>query len=618
MSSHTAQPRNPIFVAPLFSGRLEQVWQHWQRYGQVGWFLLCVFGHLLWWDGLLTLPILHWLGRAPEERWGRLAQQFCRLAMQQGGLLVKVGQFLSLRIDLFPLSVTQALAALQDRLSPAPLPAIVQALESDLGCPVSELFRYFAPEPVASASVAQVHVAQLYSGEQVVVKVLRPGIPERFSMDLLAFRWLVAACNLLPWVRRSFDLVQLLTEFTLVTRNELDFRNEGRNCERFAQAFQNNAEVHIPKIYWSHSGVHTLTMENVAYLKLSDIAAIEATGIQINQVAERLAQLILRQIFVIHFVHADPHPGNIFIKPLPHPLEGRPHFFPGEMVPYRPGRAFQIVFIDFGMAVEIPPQERAWLRDFIIGLGLRDPVQIVQAYVNGGLLRPGVERERVELFTADLLDGFQDLLVGLMPDPHDPKTRSFRQKHGDMMGRDYPFQIPMNLLFMYRALGTVGGVVKRLDGSFDLSRAAAPFATQLVVEAWQQDLQGRMQALGELGQLLVTTPMRLDQVLLQVQKAFQMPELLQQQLQRPLRDLKIKTELAPTDRAAFQELTGSVRRLQRSMTVMGILVVVLLWLVSQHGFDLPTFIRHQTGQVSGQAVILSFVVLLWNVLRRRP
>ena len=127
-----------------------------------------------------------------------------------------------------------------------------------------------------------------------------------------------------------------------------------------------------------------------------------------------------------------------------------------------------------------------------------------------------------------------------------------------------------------------------------------------------------MQALGELGQLLVTTPMRLDQVLLQAQKVFQMPELLQQQLQRPLRDLKIKTELAPTDRAAFQELTGSVRRLQRSMTVMGILVVVLLWLVSQHGFDLPSFIRHQTGQLSGQAVILSFVVLLWNVLRRRP
>jgi len=151
VSSHTAQPRNPIFVAPLFSERLEQVWQHWQRYGHVGWFLLCVFGHLLWWDGLLTLPILRWLGRAPEERWARLAQQFCRLAMQQGGLLVKVGQFLSLRIDLFPLSVTQTLAALQDRLSPTPLPAIVQVLESDLGCPVSELFRYFAPEPVASA-----------------------------------------------------------------------------------------------------------------------------------------------------------------------------------------------------------------------------------------------------------------------------------------------------------------------------------------------------------------------------------------------------------------------------------------------------------------------------------
>jgi predicted unusual protein kinase regulating ubiquinone biosynthesis (AarF/ABC1/UbiB family) len=618
MSSHTAQSRNPIFVAPTFRQRLEQMWRHWQRYSHVGWFLLRVFGHLLWWDGLLTLPILRWLGRAPKERWVRLAHQYCRLAMQQGGLLVKVGQFLSLRIDLLPMTVTQELAALQDRLSPAPFAMIAQALESDLGSPLADLFRYFAPEPVASASVAQVHLAQLHSGEQVVVKILRPGTPEQFSMDLLAFRWLVAACNLLPWVRRSFDLVQLLAEFTLVTRNELDFRNEGQNCEHFAQAFQNSAEVHIPKIYWSHSGVHTLTMENVAYLKLSDIAAIEATGINVNQVAERLAQLILRQIFVIHFVHADPHPGNIFIKPLPHPLEGRAQFLPGETVPYRPGRAFQIVFIDFGMAVEIPPQERAWLRDFIIGLGLRDPAQIVQSYVKGGLLRPGIDLERVEVFTADLLDGFQDMLVGLMPDPHDAKTRNFMQKHSDMMGSGYPFQIPMNLLFMYRALGTVGGVVKRLDGTFDLSRAAAPFATQLVVEEWQQDLQGRLQALGALGQLLVTTPMRLDQVFLQAQKAFQIPEMLQQQLRRPLRDLKIKTELTPTDRAAFQQLAGSVQRLQRAMTVMGVLVVVMLWLVSQHGFDIPNFIRQQTEQVSGQAVILSFMIFLWNMLRKRP
>ena len=599
--------------------RMSFRWQApaWRRHGSVGWFLFKLFCHLLWWDGLCTLPLLRQFRPAAPVRWVGLAQGYCALAMREGGLLVKVGQFLSLRNDLFPTVVTQALATLQDRMKPAPFAAIVAAIENDLARPLPDLFREFTPQPVASASVAQVHLARLYSGEQVAVKILRPGTPEQFEMDLATFGWLVMILNLVPPLRRTFNLTQLLAEFTLVTRNELNLQQEGRNAERFAQACRDQADVYIPKVYWSHSGARTLTMENVGYLKLSDVAAIEATGIKIQQVATSLAQLILQQIFVTHFVHADPHPGNVFIKPLPHPLEGKDKFLPGEAVAYRAERRFQIVLIDFGMAVEIPPKERAWLRDFVIGLGLRDERRIVQAYIKGGVLRPGMNVERMEAYTAALLDGFQDLLVGLMPDPDDPKTQRFLQQHGDLLVKEYPFQIPMNLLFMYRALGTVGGVVKRLDPTFDLSSAAAPFAVQLFVEEWQQDVQSRWQAIGTLGQLLVTSPMRLDQLFLQAQKAFQMPELVNQQLLRPLRGLTVKTELTPTDRDTFQTLSGSVRRLNRSLALMGALVVALFWYVVLQRTELVAIIIQQAEHFGGPALALSFTLVWWNWLRGR-
>lgn len=607
-------------------GRLPPPWRQpnrgnlypWQRYIQIGSFLLAILFHLLWWDGICSLPVLRWMRPSPQGRWTRLAKRYCVFAMEQGGLLVKAGQFLSLRSDLFPSSVTQELATLQDEMQPAPFADITQALETDLARPLHELFLQFSAHPMASASVAQVHRAQLFSGEQVVVKILRPGTPNQFEMDLSAFRWLVGALNLIPWMRRSFDLTQLLEEFTFVTRNELNLRIEGRNAEHFAQVSRGNEDVYIPKVYWSHSGAHTLTMENVGYLKLNDVVAIQATGIHIEKVADKLAQLILQQIFVFHFVHADPHPGNIFIKPLPVPQESRKAFLPGESVPYSPNRPFQIVFIDFGMAVEIPPQARPWLREFVIGLGLRDARRIVQAYLDGGLLRPGVDIEQVELFTADLLNGFQDLLVGLMPDPKDAKTRIFMEKHGDMMGKDYPFQIPMDLLFMYRALATVGGVVKRLDPTFDLSSAAAPFAIQLFVEELQDNLQSRLQSMTTLGQLLLASPMRLDQVLYQAHKMLQMPDIVHQQIMRPLRDLTIKTELTREDRHTFQKLEGSVQRLNRSMAVMGTVVVAVLWYVGLQSSDIMTVIAQQAERFGGPALALSFTIYLWSALRGRP
>lgn len=549
----------------------------WRRYGRLSWFLAKTIVKLAWWDILFNRPLLGWLRAPPGPRWRGIASEFRVRAIETGGVLVKLGQFLSLRFDLLPPEVTQELAALQDRMPALPLEVIVLAIEADLDRPLQECFAWIAPEPIGSASLAQVHLARLHSGERVVVKVLRPGTRAQAELDLRVIALLIRGLKRFRRLRREIDLDRLLEEFDSVTRRELNLIAEGKNAERFARDFADDPQVYVPKVYWEYSGQHTLTLENVSYLRLNDRAAIEAAGIDPTQVAHELAQIFLRQIFMTYFIHADPHPGNLFVKPLPHPAETRVHSFaPGERVPYRANRSFQIVLIDFGMAIEIPPKQRAWLRDFAIGLGTRNARRIVQSYAAGGVLRSGADPQRVEQMTAALLEHAQDLLVGIMPDLQQPEIRHFFAEYEDLV-HNYPFQMHMDLLFMYRALGVVSSVVKRLDPDFDLSAAATPMATQLIVQTWQRDWRARWQALTTLGQLLATPPLQLDQVIDQTQKIFN-TSVDFQYLVAPFRPTRTApTERFVEDRQHIQRLERSVKRLTWLMVVICLLLAGMIW-----------------------------------------
>lgn len=569
-------------VGRIAAGRTPQIQaaptvHRWRRYARLSWFIAKTLLHLLWWDVLLNRPVLAWWRTLPQPRWRRIAGAFRTLASETGGVLVKLGQFLSLRFDLLPAEVTTELASLRDQMPAAPLPAIVAALEADLGRPLAELFAWFAPQPVASASLGQVHLARLHSGEQVVVKVLRPGVRAQVEMDLRAIKLLRHGLGLAGLARPGSDVDRLLAEFASVTRRELDLANEGQNAERFARDFADDGRLYLPKVYWQYSGASTLTMENVSYIKLDNIAALEDAGIDSTQVAHELARVMLQQIFITHFLHADPHPGNLFVKPLPHPDEARTlGFAPNEPVPYFPGRPFQLVLIDCGMAVEIPERARLWLRDFVIGLGLRDARRIVQSYVSGGLLRPGVDPARVEQLTATLLDHFQGMLIGLMPDLQQDETRQFFAEYHDLV-EHYPFRIPLDLLFMYRSLGIVGALVKALDPDFDLSRAAAPFARQLVWQEYQKNWRHWVQTVMNLGQTLVTPPVQLDQVLSQAQALFALPAPLAGMLNPPTYNRAVPAGQQADAYPALQRLDHTVRRLGWIGVAVCLLMASGLW-----------------------------------------
>ncbi|MBV7337422.1 hypothetical protein KFU94_56160 [Chloroflexi bacterium TSY] len=585
------------------------------RYGRLGWFVVSLILHILWGDWLSNLPILRRIRHStPVAIWQQLAHRYRILAYKEGGLLIKVGQFLSLRVDLLPQSVREELALLQDQVPADPWPAIRQHMEADLNQPLDQLFVWISPQAMASASVAQVHSAQLHTGERVVVKVIRPQVPGQFAVDLKFFALLARCLNLIPMMRRSFNLPQLLEEFTKVTNRELDLVEEGKNAERFASDFAAEPRIYIPEIYWQYSGAYTLTMEDVGYLSLNNLAAIEAAGINRKQIAQQLAEAIVKQIFVYHFVHADPHPGNIFIKPLPHQQENRTSFLPGEPVPYVPNRPYQIVLIDFGMAIPIPPEAQTWLKEFIIGLGLRDASRIIRAYEQGGLLQPEADVAKVEAMTKDLLNGFQDILVGIMPDPKNERTKLFFEKHGDLMSSNYPFKIPMDLLFMYRAMSTIALVVKQVDPEFELTTAVAPLAIRLLLREWQTAVQECIQNFTTLGQLLITHPMKVDQMLSQAQRAFQVPEVFQQLLM-PQHNHVTRTKMDLKDRQTLQHLEVSIRRLNRTMVAFGIIAAGLLWYVGLQRADLWVLLEGAADRYGVLAMALSLTFFLWSSIR---
>ncbi|HEX5718926.1 MAG TPA: AarF/UbiB family protein, partial [Thermoanaerobaculia bacterium] len=326
-----------------------------RRYRKVRRFVTRTFIHVLWWDMFLNVPGLRRFRPPAVGRWARIARRYRVLAGEMGGVLIKLGQFLSVRVDLLPAEVTRELAGLQDEVPPERFEDIVRQIEGDFGRPLLEVFSWVSPEPVGAASLAQVHPARLLSGEPVVVKALRPGIDVLVETDLaaagLAFRLLKVSRKL----RRRVDLDRLAGEIAVTTRRELDLANEGRNAERFAKDFADDPRVEIPRVVWSASARRTLTLENVGYLKIADLSAIERAGISRPEVARVLYRIYMQQIFVHHFVHADPHPGNLFVKPLP--LPGESPFGPGDPVPVPPPgtvRPFQIVFVDFGMVAPIP------------------------------------------------------------------------------------------------------------------------------------------------------------------------------------------------------------------------------------------------------------------------
>ncbi|HEX7183758.1 MAG TPA: AarF/UbiB family protein [Thermoanaerobaculia bacterium] len=561
-----------------------------KRYRKVRRFVTRVFVHVLWWDVLLNAPGLRRFRRPAVERWAHIARRYRALAAEMGGVLIKLGQFFSVRVDLLPPEVTRELAGLQDEVPPERFADIARQIEEDFGRPIGEVFAWISPEPVGAASLAQVHLARLPTGEEAVVKVLRPGIEVLVETDLAAAALAIRLLRVSRRIRRRVDLARLAEEIGATTRRELDLANEGRNAERFAQDFAGDPRVYIPRVHWAWSAPRTLTLENVGWLKIGDRKALERAGISRPELARVLYRTYMRQIFVSHFVHADPHPGNLFVRPLP--AEGEAPFAPGDPVPPPPGggpRDFQVVFVDFGMAVVIPERLRGALREYVIGLGTKDAVRIVHSYVSAGVLLPGADLRRLEEVHEALFERFWGVRIGSLHEVAMSEARFFLREYRDLL-YEIPFQVQVDLLFASRAVGLLAGLATQLDPEFDPWAETLPFARQLAEEELRRDWRDLLREAIVQGRALLGLPQRIDALISRAERG----------------SLTVQTALAP-------EARRTIQRLERSIQRTGWMIVAAAALIAGVMLEL-----NRPGQSEGEILLaVAALTFLYGVLAKR-
>lgn len=409
-----------------------------------------------------------------------------RLALEElGAAWVKLGQILSTRPDLLPPEYQHELAKLQDAAPPVAVERIREVILAELGQPPEVLCAHFDAVPLAAASIGQAHAAVLPDGTEVVVKVRRPGVVEQVDDDLAILRDLAATASR-RWERAAdYDLVGLAGEFADTLHGELDYVREGRNAERFAANFVGDPAIHIPRVYWEMTTACILTLERVRGVKISDVDALDAAGIDRKALAERASRLLLGMIFEDGFFHADPHPGNFFIEP-----DGR------------------IGLIDFGMVGTVDDPTREQLATVLLAVTSQDPDRLVDTFLALGVARRRTDRVLLRQDLEHLLQRYHDRpLSEIRLGPLVTETLAIVRHHH--------LQLPSGLVLLLKTTVMSEGLAARLDPDLNLTRILEPYARQLLAREYSPLRWARRlgQASLEAGELGVTLPRRLRHVL---------------------------------------------------------------------------------------------------------
>ena len=482
------------------------------RYWRIVFFFGGVTLNFIFWEIFLPRIGLGALSRRTlSGRYTRIAIQFRTLAIQMGGLMIKVGQFLSARLDILPPEVTDQLSGLQDEVPAESFDSIRKQAEAELGATLPVKFAWFDEAPLAAASLGQAHRARLFPKdaevqgfEEVVVKVQRPYIEQVIEVDLAAMRRVGSWLKRYKPISDRADIPALIVEFSSTIRQEVDYLAEGRNAETFAANFKARDDIHLPKIVWSHATRRVLTLENVAAIKIGDYSAITAAGIDRGDVARRLFDIYLQQIFEDGFFHADPHPGNLFVTPLEtKDADGK--------------REWRLTFIDFGMVGRVPENLRDGLRDAIIAIGTRDAARLVSSYKTLGVLLPGADTKLIELASAQVFDRFWGKTVSELRSIDHAEMMKFGLHFRELMF-SMPFQLPQDLLFLGRTLAILSGMCSGLDPHFNVWGEVAPYAAKVVSQEGTSNWRTWLDEAGKILQILITLPGRTERVLTQMER----------------------------------------------------------------------------------------------------
>ncbi|WP_426185977.1 ABC1 kinase family protein [Microbacterium sp. TWP3-1-2b2] len=438
----------------------------------------------IWWFELV-LPRFGFSGvseRTRAPRMQQFARRFHALAVELGGLMIKVGQFMSSRLDVLPPEITQELAGLQDEVPAVPFPDIKALAEAELGVSLDRAFAWFDERPLAAASLGQVHRARLSDLDaadtglrDVVVKVQRPGIDEIVATDLTALRRVAGWLRRIRLVSDRVDAPALVEEFAATCLEEIDYLHEAANAERFADNFASDPRVGTPEIVWERVTRRVLTLSDVTAIKINDTAALRRAGIDPSQVADVFAEVMFDQVFTHSFVHADPHPGNIFVTPVARDADAA-RASTGSV---SDRLTWRLTFVDFGMMAEVPDGLRDGLRTLLVAVAGRDSKGLVVAAQEIGVLLPSADTLELERALAALFDRFGGMGFVELSKVDPSEFTGFANEFGDTV-RSLPLQLPENMLLLIRAVSLTSGMCSGLDPAFNVWDAAEPYAARLI------------------------------------------------------------------------------------------------------------------------------------------
>jgi ubiquinone biosynthesis protein len=435
---------------------ISQTFRHLRRYRQIVRILSRYgFGHILTQLGFgrMIAPGLQKLRFSTAEILRGTPAERVRMAVEElGPTFIKLGQILSTRADIIPPDLIHELEKLQDTVPPTPFPLIQAQVELELKRPLNELFATFDPAPVASASLGQVHLATLAGGEEVAVKVFRPGIDKVIDVDLDILLQAAALAQKRTEWGQYYDVLSLAQEFANTLRQEQNYEQEGHNMDRFRQIFADEPSVCVPSVYWETTTRRVLTMERLEGVKITDLEGLEAAGLDPAVVARRNIHILLKAVLQEGFFHADPHAGNFAV-------------LPGQV----------IGIMDFGIMGQVDPGARLGLIQLFVGLFRGDAQRSVEALSNLGIatraadkraLTRDMERMRLQYYGLEL-----------------EKIRAWTFVE-DLLGiaRTNRLRMPSNLVLVFKTIAMLEGISLILDPDINVFQEVEPYVRDAILE----------------------------------------------------------------------------------------------------------------------------------------
>jgi ubiquinone biosynthesis protein len=496
-----------------------------------------------------------------------------RLFLEElGPTFVKIGQVASTRYDVLPAEIISELENLQDQAPPFSYETVQRIIEDELGHPIADLFKEFNGDPLAAASIGQVHYAILKTGEPVAIKIQRPNMKGTIETDLEILQDLaLLAEQRLDWAAH-YQIRDIVDELAKSLLEELDYSIEGRNSEKIANQFKNDSGIVIPKVFWEYTTKKVLTMEYVEGIKLNEAEKLKEAGNNPKELAKNVVNSILKQILVDGYFHGDPHPGNVLA-------------LPGD----------DLVFLDFGMVGRLSSEMKNNLASLVIALMRKKTDDVVKSIMHMGIVPENIDVMSLRADVDRLYEKYYDVALS---------TTSLAQVISDLFTVAYQhhIRIPSDLTLLGKTLLTMEGMVVKLDPEISILKVAEPFGKRLLMERYEpKKVAGNVwDQLVEMGGFVNDLPKTLNEISLLLKKG------------------KVKQEISfPDSDKILNKLNRISNRIAFSISLLSFSIVFMGLIIgsSLSGKTSTFLLKIPTVEIGFGVTVFMFLFLIYSIFK---